>query len=133
MCYSAAVLGRCGSNDMKEQQRVIVAEISAAMINGLEYNSIYDHTAAKWIKAHARATDTRVDAYDYQRSNYVSGDLPGAVYDYDLRTFLQFTPTGKGVNGYDYGTRTFFEASVSGKAVSLYDHEDGRWYAFEVG
>ena len=118
---------------MKDQQRAIVAEIAAAMINGLEYNSIYDHAAQTWIKATARATDTRVDAYDYTRRNHVSGDLPGAVYDYDLCTFLQFTPSGQGVRGYDYGTSTFFEAVVSGKAVSLYDHADRRWYAFEVG
>ena len=118
---------------MKDQQRPIVAEIAAAMINGFEYNSIYDHTAQRWIKATARATDTRVDAYDYTRGSHVSGDLPSAVYDYDLRSFLQFTPNGKGVSGYDYGTSTFFEAVVNGKAISVYDHADGRWYAFEVG
>ena len=118
---------------MKDQQRPIVAEIAAAMINGREYTTIYDHAAQKWVKAAARATASRVDAYDYTRRNHVSGDLPGAVYDYDLRTFLQFTPNGKGVSGYDYGTGAFFEAVVSGKAISLYDHADGRWYAFEVG
>jgi len=118
---------------MKDQQKAIVAEIAAAMINGLEYNSIYDHTARKWVKATARATDARVDAYDYTRRNHVSGDLPNAVYDHDLRTFLQFTPTANGVRGYDHGTGAHFEAVVSGKAISLYDHADGRWYAFEVG
>ncbi len=117
---------------MKDQQRAIVAEIAAAMINGLEYNSIYDHAAQRWIRATARATAARVDAYDYTRRNHVSGDLPGAVYDYDLRTFLQLAPNGKAVSGYDHGTGTFFEAVVSGKAISLYDHEDARWYAFEV-
>jgi hypothetical protein len=119
--------------EMKDQQRAIVAEIAAAMISGLEYNSIYDHAAQTWIKATARATDTHVDAYDYPRRNHVSGDLPGAVYDYDLRSFLQFTPNGKGVTGYDYGSEAFFEAVVNGKMISLYDHADGRWYAFEVG
>ena len=118
---------------MKAQQRAVVAEIAAAMISGLEYNSIYDHTARKWIKATARATDIRIDAYDYTRSNHVSGDLPSAVYDYDLRSFLHFAPNGRGVSGYDYGTGASFEAVVNGKTISLYDHADGRWYAFEVG
>ena len=118
---------------MRVQQRPIVAEIAAAMVNGLEYNSIFDHAAQKWIRASARATETRVDAYDYARGKHVSGDLPGAVYDYDLRTFLRFTPNGKGVRGYDHGTAAFFDAVVSGKTISLYDHADGRWYTFEVG
>jgi hypothetical protein len=118
---------------MKEQQRAIVAEIAAAIINGHEYNSIYDYTAKTWIKATARATDGRVDAYDYPRRNHVAGDLPGAVYDYDLGSFLRFTREGARVSGYDYGAEAFFDAVVIGKAISLYDHADGRWYAFEVG
>jgi hypothetical protein len=75
----------------------------------------------------------RVNVYDYQRSETISGSLEGRTYQlYDVLTRgrLRCTVNGGDFEGTDEGSGTSFSGSVVGREVALYDGEFGRWQHF---
>lgn len=71
---------------------------------------------------------SRINVYDYGRSETISGSLRGATYHlYDVRTRkrLQCTVDGEHFEGTDEGSHTRFSGRMQGLQVALYDGEFG--------
>lgn len=75
----------------------------------------------------------RVNVYDYQRSDTISGRLQGATYHlYDALTYqrLRCTIHGADFDGIDDQNQTLFCGRVEGVQIELYDAEFETTYVF---
>ncbi|MCX5569616.1 hypothetical protein [Kaistia nematophila] len=73
-----------------------------------------------------------MNAYDYDNSCRITGNLPG-LYHYGVGKHLTVTAEGGGkFSGYDYDEGCLFNMTVSGTSALIYDYGDGNYFRYST-
>ncbi len=119
---------------MNSGQRAAIAAIIIAAYSKCPINTVYSYEASRYISMSGSVTGRSVNAYDYGRSCYVSGNASSlnkySLYDYGESAHIDLTIDGNKFSGYDYASSYHFSGTVSGKSVSIYDYQTSTYYNF---
>lgn len=118
---------------MTDGKRRCLAFIAVCIVrSSLHYRNVYDHVNKRYsFFAVTRRSDNDIMVFDYDRRNYMGGELPN-IYDYHSSSFVQLAINGTEIRVFDYEHGYHLNGNVSGKSINIYDYETGRYYSYYI-
>ena len=119
---------------MNKNQRAIIAAIVMAKNQAKKVDTTYSYEENTYLSFSGFVSEKRIEAYDYSRGCYVSGNATGgnkySLYDYGTSSYIELEIKSNNFTGYDYNSGSFYSGEIQTSSVSLYDYQTGSYYNF---